>query len=85
VTPLGADQPENAARCAELGVGLVIEPGQHTPEAIRDAVRVALRDRSYRTNAERVQREIQHLPGPAHAVRLLTQLAAERRPLVTAA
>jgi UDP:flavonoid glycosyltransferase YjiC (YdhE family) len=81
--PLGADQPSNAARCAELGVARVLDAAQATPDDVREAVSILLLDRSYRLAAERMRDEIAALPGPAHAVALLERLAAERRPLLS--
>jgi UDP:flavonoid glycosyltransferase YjiC (YdhE family) len=85
VVPISADQPENASRCAALGVGSVVAPRDLTPETVRDAVRTVLADPIYRRNAERLRDEIRSLPGPDQAVAMLEQLAAERRPLVAAA
>ena len=82
VVPLGADQPLNAACCATLGVGRVVEPEERTPEAIRAAVRAVLADPAYRTKAERVRDEMAALPGPERAVELLERLAVERRPIL---
>ncbi len=78
--PLGADQPQNAARCAALHVGRVIGVGERTPDGIRAAVREVLADSSYRSNAERMRAEMEALPGPEYAVALLERLAAEKRP-----
>jgi UDP:flavonoid glycosyltransferase YjiC (YdhE family) len=78
---MGADQPRNAARCAALGVGQVLDALTVTPEAAGTAVSTGLADVSYRRAAERVRDEMAALPGPAHAVRLLVRLAAEKRPL----
>ena len=44
--PITADQPMNSARAAELGLAVVIEPDQRTPEAIAAALdRLALPSR----------------------------------------
>jgi MGT family glycosyltransferase len=76
VIPLaGGDQPGNADRCAALGVARVVPSDQHTPEAIRAAVRDILDDLRYRQKAERLREQIRALPGPNHAVGLLEQLA----------
>jgi UDP:flavonoid glycosyltransferase YjiC (YdhE family) len=80
--PLGADQPENARICADLGAALVIEPGEQTAEAIRDAARQVLTNPSYRRNAQRIRDEIQALPGLEYPVALLEKLATDRTPLV---
>jgi UDP:flavonoid glycosyltransferase YjiC (YdhE family) len=75
VLPMGADQPLNAARCEELGVGVVLDAVTAGPEALREAVSVVLSDPAYRSAAERVRDEIAALPDAAHAVTLLEQLA----------
>ena len=74
--PMGADQPGNAARCAELGVARVLDVMTATPAEVRDAVAAVLGDGSYREAAERVRDEIAALPGPDHAVALLNTLGA---------
>ena len=83
IVPITADQPENAARCAALGLGRVIEPAELTPERARDAVLGVLGDPSYRRNAERLRDEMVALPGPEYAVALLERLAVEKQPLLT--
>ena len=85
VIPVQGDQPRNARRCADLGVGYVVGPEERTPEAIQAAVRAVLADPSYRENATRLRDTIARLPGMDHAVELLERLAADRRPLIAAA
>ena len=80
--PMGADQPLNAARCEALGLARVLDPVAATPESVRQTVSAVLVDPSYRRAAERIRDEIAALPGPAHAVTLLEQVAAEKRPLI---
>jgi UDP:flavonoid glycosyltransferase YjiC (YdhE family) len=80
--PMGADQPRNAARCAELGVARVLDAVESTPETVRAAVTTVLADSTYRRAAERISAEIAALPEPAHAIVLLERLAAERRPVL---
>jgi UDP:flavonoid glycosyltransferase YjiC (YdhE family) len=81
VIPLSADQPENARRCEALGVGRAIQPGALTPQLVRNTTKEVLENPSYRQNARRVQQEMHSLPGVEHAVELLEQLAAEKKPL----
>jgi MGT family glycosyltransferase len=83
VIPIGADQPANAARVAELGLGRVVGPDERTPEAIRAAVRTVLADPAYRTNAQRMRDAMAALPGVAYAVALLERLAAEKQPMLS--
>jgi UDP:flavonoid glycosyltransferase YjiC (YdhE family) len=76
VIAMGADQPWNAARCEELGVGVVLDPVTATPAEVRDAVSTVLSDPSYRSAANRLRVEIAALPGPEQAVPLLEQLVS---------
>jgi len=81
IIPISADQPSNAVCCAALGVGVVIEPGERSAEAIRAAVRVVMNNPSYRQKAEQTRAEMAALPGPECAVELLEHLAKEKQPL----
>jgi UDP:flavonoid glycosyltransferase YjiC (YdhE family) len=82
--PMGADQPLNAARCEELGLGRMLDPIEATPESVREAVSAVLADPAYRRAAERMRDEIVAQPGPEQAVMLLERLAVEKRPLFLA-
>jgi MGT family glycosyltransferase len=77
--PIGADQPRNAARCAELGIARVLDAVAATPEHVAEAVSAALADPGARRAAERMRDELAALPGPAHAVHLLERLAEDER------
>lgn len=81
--PMGADQPLNGTRCAELGVAQVLDPIAATPESVRNAVSTVLSDPSYRLAAERLRDEIAALPGPEHTVALLERLAVEKLPILS--
>lgn len=81
--PVSADQPDNARRCADLGVGRVIDPEDRSPGAIQDAVRTVLTDPSYHQNAVRLRDESAALPGMDHAVDLLVRLGVDRQLLVS--
>jgi MGT family glycosyltransferase len=74
VLPMGADQPLNAARCEELGVGIVLDAVRATPDSVADAVTTVLDDSAYRVAAERIRDEIAALPGAEAAVPLLEGL-----------
>ena len=76
VVPIAADQPDNARRCAALGVARTVAPDERTPGAVRSAVRDVLADPSYRDNARRLRAEFAALPGLESAVALLDALAA---------
>jgi UDP:flavonoid glycosyltransferase YjiC (YdhE family) len=72
--PMGADQPLNAARCADLGVARVLDALEATPEDVREAVATVLADPGYRRAAQRLREEIAALPGPEHAIILIERL-----------
>lgn len=55
--PMGADQLDNADRCSELGVGLVLDALTATPEVIAAAVDTVRRDARYRQAAEALAQE----------------------------
>ncbi|MFN8524548.1 MAG: glycosyltransferase [Chloroflexota bacterium] len=78
IIPRFGDHPENAQRCAELGTALVLQPGDVTAAALRDAVRQVLGDPRYRLAARSVQDEMRHLPGHLEAVRWLENLCEGR-------
>ncbi|MFI9102065.1 glycosyltransferase [Streptomyces fildesensis] len=75
--PMGADQPQNAARCAALGVSRVLDAVRATSDDVREAVVEVLADASYRLAAERLRDEIAALPDATRAVALLERLVAE--------
>jgi UDP:flavonoid glycosyltransferase YjiC (YdhE family) len=72
--PLGADQPYNAQRCVDLGLAIVLDPVTLAPEDVRGAVTSVLGDRSYRSAAQRLQSEINDLPGPEQTVPMLESI-----------
>jgi UDP:flavonoid glycosyltransferase YjiC (YdhE family) len=83
--PIMGEQSMNAQRCEALGIGLVLELNQVTPQVIGDAVRRVMQDPLFRENAMRVRAESEALPGIEEAVELLEHLAAERLPVVNKA
>jgi len=72
--PLGADQPHNAKRCAELGVGQGLDAVSVTPAEVAATVSTLLADQSYRHAAQRIQAEINDLPDVRRTVALLEHL-----------
>lgn len=77
ILPIAADQPDNARRCADLGLAMVVLPENRSPTAIRDAARDILRDPSYRRHAEHMRDAMLALPGPESAVPLLEALVTD--------
>ena len=82
--PVGADQPQNAARCAALGVGPTILPSELTPQHIRETMQTVLGDPGYRARSSALQAEMESLPGAGRAVELLEKLARDRQPILVA-
>ncbi len=72
--PIGADQPSNAARCAELGLARVLDAVRATPEEVRSAVSTVLAEPTYQRAADQMAAEAAALPAPGYAVKLLEQL-----------
>jgi len=70
--PVGADQPVTAARVAELGAGVVLDPLSATPEDVAAAVRRVLDEPSFATAAARLREEFLALPSAADAVARVT-------------
>ena len=75
LTPLGADQPHNARRAAELGVAAVLDAASVTPEEVERAVTAMLADAGARERALALKAEIDALPGVEATVPRLEQLA----------
>jgi MGT family glycosyltransferase len=84
VIPVQGDQPRNARRCVDLGVGRMVHAEALESGAIRAATRAVLADSACRTNAQRLREEIAALPGTDRAVELLERLAVDRQPLLAA-
>jgi UDP:flavonoid glycosyltransferase YjiC (YdhE family) len=74
VLPMGADQPLNAVRCEQLGVGIVLDAVRATSRSVAEAVTAVLSDPTYRAAAQRIRDEITALPGPEAVVPLLEGL-----------
>ncbi|MEV6912676.1 glycosyltransferase [Amycolatopsis sp. NPDC051071] len=72
--PMGADQPHNGDRVADLGLGKVLDVIEVTPADIRDAVTSVLREPSYREAAGRLRDEVTAYPSPEKTVPLLEGL-----------
>jgi MGT family glycosyltransferase len=74
VLPLFADQPHNAARVAEVGAGLVIEPQL---AGLAEAVQALLTDARFAARAAEVAADIRALPTVDTAVDVLKKLIAK--------
>jgi UDP:flavonoid glycosyltransferase YjiC (YdhE family) len=81
VAPL-ADQPLNAAKVAELGLGLALNPASSS-DAIRAAIQRILDDPAFRRRARDFAEEVAREPGIETAVGLIEALAADGTLAVT--
>jgi UDP:flavonoid glycosyltransferase YjiC (YdhE family) len=81
VLPRGANQFNNAEACVTAGVARSLLPAEVTPGAVRAAVRALIDEPTYGERARSVASEIAAMPGPEDGVRLVEQLARERRPV----
>ena len=75
LTPLGADQPHNARRAADLGIARVLDSATCTPADVEGAVTGMLADIGAREAALALKAEIDALPPVEATVPLLEQLA----------
>ena len=62
LTPFGADQPNNAERCAEHGFGVVVDPATATATELADACRRVLTDPAFRVRVRQAQRSFLAMP-----------------------
>jgi UDP:flavonoid glycosyltransferase YjiC (YdhE family) len=76
VLPRGApSQHRLAARCAETGVGLALDPDDVTASTVHDAVQALLANTAFRVSAERVRASIDAQPDETTIVPCLERLA----------
>ena len=71
LVPQGADQFDNAARCAAAGAALVVRPDELTPAAVRSALRRVLEVGAFREAARRLAREIAEMRTPEEVARVV--------------
>ena len=76
------DKPEIARRVAWSGAGVDLRTGRPRPEQVRDAVREALADPSYRARAAEVAAALAPLDGAGETVRLVERLVATGAPVL---
>jgi UDP:flavonoid glycosyltransferase YjiC (YdhE family) len=74
VLPMGADQPDNADRCEDLGVGVVLDPLTATPVAIAEAIRQVLDDPRFAAGAASIAAEAVQQPKLADLAELIELL-----------
>jgi UDP:flavonoid glycosyltransferase YjiC (YdhE family) len=76
VIPLGSDQPLNAERCVELGIGLALEPARARPDTVSHHIELLLNRPRFRRELGRLQSSERDVPLVGEAVRLFEEVAA---------
>lgn len=74
LTPITADQPENAERCDAMGVAEVLSYADVDAAGLRAAIDRVLAEDSYHEAADHARAEIEAMPGLTDAVALLEGL-----------
>jgi UDP:flavonoid glycosyltransferase YjiC (YdhE family) len=69
--PQTPEQRTNASRLAELGLGIRLELGQQTQEALRGAVSALLGDAEARVRLDWMRKEIERAPGAPAAAEVI--------------
>ena len=80
VVPLASDQPRNASRVVDLGVGRRLEAADLTADLVTQETRALLREPGYRVRAARLAELNRGLPSPRDAILRLERLADDRLP-----
>lgn len=76
--PLGADQPDNAQRCVDVGAGLRLDRRLLTTARLKRAIHTLLSQDSFTRQAEQMQRTLRRHNGPEEATNLILRLAETR-------
>jgi len=71
VLPQGADNFVNGWLLARCGAGVTIGPKEFSSDAVREGVRLVLRQRSYGETGRRLAKELAALPEPGEVARTL--------------
>jgi UDP:flavonoid glycosyltransferase YjiC (YdhE family) len=80
---MGADQPQNADRCTQLGVGEALDAMTSTSDDIAEATATVMGEASYAAKAKLLSDEAYSLPGPVHAASLIELLGSSRLPVTS--
>ncbi|HZB43281.1 MAG TPA: glycosyltransferase [Ilumatobacter sp.] len=78
--PMGADQPDNADRCEQLGCGLVLDPVDATAGDIATAIQRVIEEPSYGISAGRLADEVAAQPPVADLPELIGLLRRRTSP-----
>lgn len=71
VIPFASDQPVNAQRVAQLGMGKVLDYKSVTADSLKKAAFTVMEDEQIRDNLQKIREEISHSPGNAGAAKII--------------
>ncbi len=78
VVPQQPEQAMTAARVADLGLGVALEPGQVTADALRDAVTTVAGDAGYRSRITHMQQAARDAGGYLRAADVIQQFGYQQ-------
>jgi rhamnosyltransferase subunit B len=78
IVPFAHDQPDNAFRVQQLGIGRVVYPTRYKAERVRRELRALLDGRHYASRAEAVGHDVRAEGGAAAAVDAMLAVLARR-------
>jgi UDP:flavonoid glycosyltransferase YjiC (YdhE family) len=78
VVAIGADQPVDAQRAAELGIAIALHSDDMTAAQLRDAADTVLRDKRFRSTADAFRSECDAMDPIEKAIATLERIAATR-------
>jgi rhamnosyltransferase subunit B len=81
VVPYGQDQPDNARRCAELGVGRVLPRSRYTLPHVLDQLSELLAKPDYQTRAAQVGQRVREENGASTACDAIEDVLTSLQPL----
>jgi zeaxanthin glucosyltransferase len=82
--PVTNDQPGVAARIAWTGTGEVVPLARVSVPKLREAVKLVLRQDSYKQNALRLQEAIRRAGGASRAADVIETVVATGKPVLSA-
>jgi rhamnosyltransferase subunit B len=74
IVPHGQDQPDNARRCAQLGLARPLRPRQYTVDRVVAELRILLENRSYTERSEESAKIVASENGTANAASLIEKV-----------
>ncbi|GAC1483495.1 MAG: hypothetical protein PVSMB9_09330 [Candidatus Dormibacteria bacterium] len=83
VLPLFWDQPDNAQRVQETGVGVRLDPYRCSEDGLLASIAALLSNDAHQSRLRRLSERLQREPGTGRAAELIERLARSRVPIGT--